>query len=317
MDNMNKKNAVWLVDLENTGGRWAGAAHLFRPGDTVAIFWSDKSCDVNMKSLPSVPGLKYMFVPCSNGTPNALDFQLSAWLGRMSVLEPDAAFVILSKDKGYAPLAQFLEQESGIKVTLVDPAPEARPGAALADSRREQIIPEDPGPGPEPAAEQPMNRVRAIYTDMLRSAGVSGAEDLRVLSAILMQSMQLPQNMRKLDARNRLAKKYGAQEGNLRYNSVKDVIKKIAENGPYPGTSGIEIHADDVNQALSKAGVTLKAGQVAKAVNALKIAVANDDISGARKSLGSSVARIFHPHFNKKAFAALAPFLEDGFRAAT
>lgn len=45
----------WLVDLENTGSRWASAANLFRTGDTVVFFWSGKSCDVAMKSLPDAP----------------------------------------------------------------------------------------------------------------------------------------------------------------------------------------------------------------------------------------------------------------------
>lgn len=114
----------WLVDLENTGSRWTSAANLFRSGDTVVFFWSSKSCDVAMKALPNAPWLRYMFVQCSNGTLNALDFQLCAWLGHMSTQEPGTSFAILSFDHGYKPLEQFMDYCFNTRVILVDPTSE-------------------------------------------------------------------------------------------------------------------------------------------------------------------------------------------------
>lgn len=115
----------WLVDLENTGSRWTSAANLFRSGDTVVFFWSSKSCDVAMKALPNAPWLRYMFVQCSNGTLNALDFQLCAWLGHMSAQEPGTSFAILSFDHGYKPLEQFMDYCFNTRVILVDPTNKA------------------------------------------------------------------------------------------------------------------------------------------------------------------------------------------------
>lgn len=279
----------WLVDLENTGGRWEKASRLFQPGDLVAMFWSDKSCMPDIKAMSQVPDVRFLFFECANGTPNAMDFQLSAWLGRASAMEPDTDFVILSGDKGYEPLQAFMSK-FGIGLELVEP-----------DQAEEQAAQEDAPPERDP--------VRDAYIEKIKSAGVEDREDVRILSAILMQSMRLPKNMRKLDTRNRLTNRYGAQDGNLRYNAVKDIVHDIAANGPWPAPDAHPVTAADVNKALGKARVALKTGTVNKSMNAVKIASACMGDKARRDSLRKSVNRIFMLHDRNKAFEALSQFL--------
>lgn len=331
----------WLVDLENTGSRWTGAASLFRPGDTVVFFWSGKSCDVSMKSLPDAPWLRYMFVQCSNGTMNALDFQLCAWLGRMSAQEPRASFAILSFDQGYRPLEQFMDHCFGTRVVLASPVcqdenisnrdPEdlseawssqqnnglCMPAPSPAPNNNLHMPVPSPAPNnnlcmPAPSPVPSEDPIRAIYRKKLTDAGLTNPDDLRILSAILMQSMRLAPNMRKLNARNRLASRYGAKDGNQRYNAVKSVIRDIANNGPYPDTeiSYREPVPNNINKALGQAGVALKSGMVAKACNAVVIAQACAGQEAREDSLRKSIARIFPAGQNRNAWAVLSPYLK-------
>lgn len=271
----------------------------------IAIFWSEKACNLDMKSLPALPGLSYMFVECENSSPNAMDFQICAWLGRMSVTNPDTDFTILSGDKGYAPLTPFMSYQFGVTAYLADPMQTASQTS------------------PAPAE---LNPVRSVYESKLGDAGMTDPDDLRILSAILMQSMKLPQNRRKLDTRNRLCTKYGAQEGNLRYNAVKDIIKDIAEHGPYPddlitpaaapvvANSKKQLNiptTNDVNKALSQGGVTLKTGQVAKAMAALLKAQTAKDINAARNIINTAMNQTFGASYRVKAYNAIIPFLRQ------
>lgn len=296
-----KNNTVWLVDLENTGSRCAKAARLFQPGDTVAMFWSGKSCVPDPKEMRAAEGVDYQFVECSNGTPNAMDFQLTAWLGMAAEKTPSCGFVILSSDHGYTPLEAFF-RKYGRDVTLLDPDAAVD---ALPD-KRSAPMPNAPTQAPR----QLVDPVRAEYIRRLESEGLD-PDSVRVVSAILMQSMRLPQNMRKLDARNRLTNRYGAKDGNARYNAVKGLVHDIAANGPWPKSDEIKTTVADVNVALGKAGIMLRTGVSQKCLNAVKIAASCPAGKERADSLKKSLSRIFSNTQCEKAFAALSKFVPD------
>lgn len=306
---MEKKNdTVWLVDLENTGSRWAKAARLFQPGDTVVMFWSGKSCVPDPKEMRAAEGVDYRFVECSNGTPNAMDFQLTAWLGMATEKTPSCGFVILSSDHGYAPLEAFF-RKYGRDVTLLDP--DAAEEAAGDRGRAEPT--QAPAKGrqePEQAQSRTADPTREEYIRRLADIGING-DDARIMSAVLMQSMRLPQNMRKLDTRNRLTNRYGAKDGNARYNAVKGLVHDIAANGPWPKSDEIKTTVADVNVALGKAGIMLRTGVSQKCLNAVKIAASCPAGKERADSLKKSLSRIFANKQCEKAFAALSKFVPD------
>lgn len=309
---MEKKNdTVWLVDLENTGSRWAKAARLFQPGDTVVMFWSGKSCVPDPKDMRAAEGVDYRFVECSNGTPNAMDFQLTAWLGMASEKSPSCGFVILSSDHGYTPLETFF-RKYGRDVTLLDPdaAVEAIAAPAATDRNGTEPAPAKDRPEPEQAQIRTADPTREEYIRRLADIGVGG-DDARVMSAVLMQSMRLPQNMRKLDTRNRLTNRYGAKDGNARYNAVKSLVHDIAANGPWPKSHEVKTTVADVNVALGKAGVMLRTGVSQKCLNAVKIAASCPAGKERADSLRKSLSRIFSNKQCEKAFAALSKFVPD------
>lgn len=53
----------------------------------------------------------YRCVQISGNGPNALDFHIAYYLGRIAAVEPDASFYIVSRDTGFDPLIRHLRDE--------------------------------------------------------------------------------------------------------------------------------------------------------------------------------------------------------------
>ena len=56
-------------------------------------------------------GSNGMYVPISGNGPNALDFHIAYYIGKLSAAYPDAYFHIISKDKGFDPLIKHLKEQ--------------------------------------------------------------------------------------------------------------------------------------------------------------------------------------------------------------
>lgn len=285
----------WLVDLENTHSRWTLASGQFQAGDIVVLFWSPSASKVPLEDVSEHDQVSYKFIKCFNGSHDALDFQLSAWLGRMSILDPSARFVIMSGDHGYEPLVKFLAK-AHVDAALTDPS-------TFATDMTPAV--------PEPAGDASMDSIWLSYHDKLMAFGVSDPQELSAMSDILYISMQLPQNKRKLGVRNRMMARYGTQEGNLRYNALKELIHEIANDGPYPEpgntvtTSSLDTHR--MNVALGQAGITLKTGQAAKAVKAVAEAMR---AKSPNDVIYKAVGDIFDKADHQKANRVLRSFLD-------
>lgn len=105
-------------------------------------------------------------VPRSGAGPNALDFQLSYYVGYISARQPDAAFVVVSNDQGYDPM---LEHARGlgfdarrVEYRKPTPQPAVLPVAALPPA-----LPASPVPQPLPSVPPSAKPSR---TDMQRLA---------------------------------------------------------------------------------------------------------------------------------------------------
>lgn len=297
----------WLVDLENTHSRWTLASGQFRAGDIVVLFWSPSASKVPLEDVSEHDQISYKFIKCFNGSHDALDFQLSAWLGRMSILDPSARFVILSGDHGYEPLVRFLAK-AHVDAALTDPstfATDMAPAKMAAHSSPENTA------VPEPTGDASMDSIWLSYHDKLMAFGVSDPQELSAMSDILYISMQSPQNKRKLGVRNRMMARYGTQEGNLRYNALKELIHEIANDGPYPEPrntvtpSSLDTHR--MNVALGQAGITLKTGQAAKAVKAVAEAMC---AKSPNDVIYKAVGDIFDKDDHQKANRVLRSFLD-------
>jgi hypothetical protein len=87
---------------------------------------------------PLGPDAEYIRI---QGTgPNALDFHIAYYIGRLSTQLPDAFFYIISKDKGFDPLIQYLKTQNITcrRITSLADIPElsAPPVASASDLTR-------------------------------------------------------------------------------------------------------------------------------------------------------------------------------------
>lgn len=224
IENMQKTPSQWLVDLENVGNRWHDILDAAEPGDTVHLFYSDKTVTVKISDLgpASARGLNFRFHACNNGLPNAMDFQMMCALGMLTAKSPSNQFVIYTGDNGFKSVLGYLADRN-IKCACTGPAqPEAAPQPVAKMTEAE----------PAPEQEQ-YNNLRLTYLNMCKDAGMT-AEDARVMSAILMESMRRPANKRKLDCRNKMIQRWGNTDGGAMYTSMKDMIHRIADEGPWP-----------------------------------------------------------------------------------
>ncbi len=100
---------VYLVDYENVGYSGLEGIASLEPQDTVIIFYNKK------QTMPMSVHIKFTNIKCeviyfqvTASTANALDFQLSTYLGFLTTLNND--FCIISKDGGYDAVIKFWQK---------------------------------------------------------------------------------------------------------------------------------------------------------------------------------------------------------------
>lgn len=141
----------FLADTENIADRWYGSALDAEPGDIFLLFYSDSSKrrqDFDIFARASLRGVNFRFVKCYNKRENALDFQLTAYLGVLFASHPDDKFVILSRDEGFDPAVLFLRDLGADVWRFAPPVRAVIPVPTLARTYSEAVLPV----GPEPAA---------------------------------------------------------------------------------------------------------------------------------------------------------------------
>jgi len=104
------RKTYFLVDSENV--RLERLELLSEEQLHVRVFLGE-----NLKNLPrkqSVAiqqmGARAQYIEISGQGPNALDFHIAYYIGRLAVQEPEAAFHILSRDTGFDPLVRHLRK---------------------------------------------------------------------------------------------------------------------------------------------------------------------------------------------------------------
>lgn len=131
--------AIYLVDYENT--HYLGGISGLYANDTVVVFYTQNSSslsfDAHKEILQAQAKILYKYV--DNGGKNALDFQLSTYLGCLigEKQADEQQLYIVSKDKGFYYVSKFWEREKGIRVTVI-PSLTEQPKAKQQRSAREE-----------------------------------------------------------------------------------------------------------------------------------------------------------------------------------
>jgi len=103
---------VFFIDFENVHSEgMTGVDHLTE-ADEVVIFYSSNADSITFDILHKLMFCKskLSYYKIKRGGKNALDFQLSCYLGFRIKKDPEAEFYIISKDNGYDFIMDFWEQ---------------------------------------------------------------------------------------------------------------------------------------------------------------------------------------------------------------
>ena len=117
-----QSHTFYLVDYENVHAQGLDGIHKLDGRCTVCIFYSKNASQVtsglNFGIMETRAKITYHHAEA--GTKNALDFQLSSYLGELIAENSghECKFYIVSRDSGYASLIPFW-QEKGVDVELV------------------------------------------------------------------------------------------------------------------------------------------------------------------------------------------------------
>lgn len=104
-------NTYVLIDYENV--QPANLALVAEKNFCVKIFIgsSQTRIPIDLVTALHALGSKAEYIRIAGSGPNALDFHISYYMGRISALEPDATFHIVSKDTGFDPLLTHLKSK--------------------------------------------------------------------------------------------------------------------------------------------------------------------------------------------------------------
>lgn len=114
---------IFFVDSENVGDSWLDLLDHLGDNDLILVFYTDRSPHMSYTNLIR---LKHStvdpeFIRCENGTENALDFQLTTYLGFLASKNPTDHLIIISKDKGFDAVIHFWT-ERGYQVARNTPS---------------------------------------------------------------------------------------------------------------------------------------------------------------------------------------------------
>ncbi|MFR5876316.1 MAG: PIN domain-containing protein [Eubacterium sp.] len=103
--------ACFLIDYENESGRLVEGISLIKltRKDEVIIFYTKNATRITMELHRELENTKAKkeYIKVESGSPNALDFQLSSYLGACINENPEKEYYIVSRDKGFEAVCIF------------------------------------------------------------------------------------------------------------------------------------------------------------------------------------------------------------------
>lgn len=264
----------YLADIENIADRWRGVAQDAQPGDVFLLFHTGHIPKFNPETFAqaSLRGISFRFIKCYNKRENALDFQLAAYMGMLFASNPDASFVILSRDGGYDPAILLLRDMGAdirrfpppVHVAIPASASRTYEEAVLSSTPESEDVSSKPEPNDASSGSKPPERqsetqrfidslsshdrgVARYYITSLQRLGVTDERELIQGAELIYDAMKGPPNARRASAYKAFLRKYGVKDGQARYRSIKDFVAELASNGPFPETEFRPERSDDLS----------------------------------------------------------------------
>lgn len=138
----------YLVDFENVGTDGIKDVKGVKEGDTMVIFYSENCKNTTLDVLDNIVSLKlkYSSFKVRVGTRNALDFQLTSYLGYLiGQGGADASYHIVSEDKGFEVVAEFWQEQNVAVdcISLKEKPPVQQPKNAESKQKKSKVQDKD------------------------------------------------------------------------------------------------------------------------------------------------------------------------------
>lgn len=127
----------YLIDFENVQPK---ALDRLTPGEScIKVFLGEQQTKLMLDLVQALQpfGVDAEYIPIAGNGPDAVDFHIAYYMGRLSLQEPGATFRIISKDRGFDPLVRHLnsrgigcERLAEIPLPGATPVPTPPPAAA-------------------------------------------------------------------------------------------------------------------------------------------------------------------------------------------
>lgn len=228
--------SVFLVDYENTHSL-SGIATLSKD-DKVVIFYSQNAnsltFDTHKRIMESSATVEYKYV--GTGSQNALDFQLSTYLGYLvsAHKDSDEKIVIVSRDKGFNNVVSFWKHELSLEIqiapnlcvetpqTAIDNA-EQQAAATVAQPQEEQIATLQQPTATEPEQQQ-TEQTAEVAIEATQPVAEQNDQTQTVADATTEQQTATPQQKHQ---RKNTQQKRATQQNNvtIKAEDVVDCLK--------------------------------------------------------------------------------------------
>ncbi len=136
--------AVYLVDFENVTSAGISGVQKLTKEDRVYIFYTANAANMSFAAhlnLLSSPA-EIIYYNVSSGGKNALDFQLSSFLGYLISQGQDKQFYIISNDRGYEHVKTFWELSGMADGVTINGSPSVNRTLALEKPFAARIVQE-------------------------------------------------------------------------------------------------------------------------------------------------------------------------------
>jgi hypothetical protein len=109
---------IFLVDMENVPK--LTNINKLATDDKLILFYSDNTPPMPMDTIKAIQAtnVSWEVKKIHLGAKNALDFQLSSYLGYLIHIHNNAKFIIVSKDKGFEVVKKFWATEAKVNIKL-------------------------------------------------------------------------------------------------------------------------------------------------------------------------------------------------------
>jgi hypothetical protein len=145
----------YLIDFENVQPK---ALDRLKPGQSrIKVFLGQHQTKLMLDLVQALQpfGADAEYIAITGSGPDAVDFHIAYYIGRIAVQEPGVAFRIISKDRGFDPLVKHLTAR-GIDCERL---PEI-PGAGMGTTAASPVAPPAMKAAVKPAAKQPAKAVK-------------------------------------------------------------------------------------------------------------------------------------------------------------